>query len=175
MTVFLADFSVMDPSFGLLFWTTVVFILVWVFIGKFAFKPILGALKERESSIDKALHEAEEARKAMSELKSSHEEELQKARQERAKIVKEAETLRDKIVEDAKNKAEETTRVLLENAKAEISNRQKEMEQSLYNQIGQISLNIAQQLMVRELQGKHEEFIAQKVEEFKKQNQAKLN
>ena len=171
MTFFLADFSVMNPSFGLLFWTTIVFILVWFVIGRFAFKPILKALRQREDSIDQALKEAQKAREEMSNLKSSHEEELKKAREERAKIVKEAEKLRDKIIEDAKTEAEKTTNRLVENAKLEIGNRQKEMEQNLYNQVGQIALSIAEQVMQQELQGQHEAFIERKVAEFKKQSQ----
>jgi F-type H+-transporting ATPase subunit b len=165
--LFLADFSVMNPSFGLLFWTTIVFLLVWFVIGKVAFKPIITALQNREKSIDDALQAAERAHEEMKTLQANNQQILKEAREERIKIIREAEALRERIVEDAKNKAEESTKKLLETAKDEIENRRREMEVVLCNEIGKISLGIARQVLQTELEGKHDAFIAQKVEEFK--------
>lgn len=167
--LYLTDFSVMNPSFGLLFWTTLIFILVWLVLGSF-FKTIKNALKEREGDISTALNQAQLAREEMAQLKSQHEVLLKQAREERLQIIREAEAIRERIVEEAKAKAEETTRNMLEAAKQEIENRRKEMEVSLYNEVGKLSVNIAQQIMQRELEGKHEAFVAQKVDELKQAN-----
>lgn len=174
MSLFLADFSVMNPSFGLLFWTTLVFILVWLFLGKFAFKPIAKALKSREESIEQALNEAAKARQEMKDLRSGHEALLREAATERAKILKEAEEIKEKKLEEARLKAEEITQRMIDDAKREILNRQKEMEQNIYNELGQTAIAIAEQLMREELVGRHEDFVLAKVEEYKAQ-QAKLN
>jgi F-type H+-transporting ATPase subunit b len=167
--LFLADFSVMNPSFGLLFWTTIVFILVWFVLGKLAFKPIAKALQEREQTIDDALHAAEKARKEIIDITSGRDKLLEEARIQRIQIVNEAQALRDRIIEEAKVKAEDNARKLLDAAKEETANRRAEMEISLYNEIGKISLSIARQIIQSELKGNHDEFVTHKVEEFKKQ------
>jgi F-type H+-transporting ATPase subunit b len=167
--LFLADFSVMNPSFGLLFWTTIVFILVWFVLGKFAFKPIAKALQEREETIKDALNAAEQARQEIVDITSGRDKLLEEARIQRIQIVNEAQALRDRIIEEAKVKAEDNARKLLDAAKEETANRRSEMEISLYNEIGKISLSIARQIIQSELKGNHDEFVSQKVEEFKKQ------
>ena len=174
-SLFLADFSVMDPSFGLLFWTTLVFILVWLFLGKFAFKPIAKALKAREESIEEALSEAKKAREEMAKLKSGHEALLKEAAEQRAQILKEAEAIKERKIEEGRVKGEELTARMIEEAKTEILNRQKEMEQNLFNELGKMSVTIAEQLMHEELKGKHEDFVLAKVQEFKHSRQAELN
>lgn len=175
MSLFLADFSVMNPSFGLLFWTTLVFIFVWLFLGKFAFKPIAKALKTREDSIDDALHEADKAREEMRQLRSGHEALLKEAAEQRAKILKEAEQIKERKIEEGRVKGEELSQRIVQEAKLEVLNRQKEMEQNIYNELGQMAVAIAEQLMHEELKGKHEAFILSKVEEYKHNRQAQLN
>jgi F-type H+-transporting ATPase subunit b len=167
--LFLADFSVMNPSFGLLFWTTIAFILVWLVLGKTAFKPIANALKEREQFIDDALHAADKAREEIKGIEKEQEKILEDARIKRNQIITEAQVIRDRIIEDAKVKADDNARKLLDAAKEENINRRSEMEVALYNEIGKLSLNIARQIIQAELKGNHDAFVSQKVEEFKKQ------
>ncbi len=167
--LYLAEFSVMNPSLGFLFWTTIIFILVWLVLGSF-FKTIKNALKAREHDIDSALQSAEMARKEMALLQDAQKNLELKASEDRLKIIREAEAIRDRIVEDAKNKAEEVTKTLLEAAKLEIENRRKEMEVSLFNEVGKLSVDIAQQILQIELHGKHEEFVSRKISELKQSN-----
>ncbi len=169
--LFLADFSVMNPSFGLLFWTTLVFILVWLVLGKYAFRPITNALKERETSIENALKAAEQARAEMKNLKSDHEKLLEEARRERIRIVNEAQALRDKIIDDAKAKAEDDARKITETAKEKAGDRLKEMEIALFNEIGKLSLVIAKQILQKELEGNHDTYVQQKVDEMRQRRQ----
>jgi F-type H+-transporting ATPase subunit b len=167
--LFLADFSVMNPSFGLLFWTTIIFLGVLFVLSRF-FKTIKNALNAREHDIDSALASAEQARKEMAQIQDVQKNLERQAAEDRLKIIREAEAIRDNIIEEAKAKAEETSRQLLEAAKSEIENRRKEMEVNLLNEVGRLSVDIAQQILQSELQGKHEEFVAVKINELRKGN-----
>jgi F-type H+-transporting ATPase subunit b len=167
--LYLADFSVMNPSFGLLFWTTIIFLGVFFVLSRF-FRTIKDALKARETDIDNALQMAENARKEMAQLQDDKKNQERQASEERLRIIREAEAIRDKMIEDAKTRSEETTRQLLEAAKTEIENRRKEMEVTLLNEVGRLSVDIAQQILQIELQGKHEDFVARKVTEMKQSN-----
>jgi F-type H+-transporting ATPase subunit b len=169
--LYLADFSVMNPSFGLLFWTTIIFIGVFFVLSRF-FKSIKEALNKREHDIDTALASAELARKEMAQIQDVQKNMERQAAEERLKIIREAEAIRDRMLEEAKAKAEETTRQLLESAKFEIENRRKEMEINLLNEVGRLSVDIAEHILQTELQGKHDDFISRKLSEVK---QSSLN
>jgi F-type H+-transporting ATPase subunit b len=167
--LYLADFSVMNPSFGLLFWTTIIFLGVLFVLSRF-FKTIKNALNAREHDIDSALAAAEMARKEMAQIQEAQKNMERQAADDRLRIIREAEAIRDNMLEEAKAKSEEISRQLLEAAKSEIENRRKEMEVTLLNEIGRLSVDIAQQIIQTELQGKHEEFVARKVSELKQSN-----
>jgi len=161
-------FSVMNPSFGLLFWTSIIFIAAWLFLSRF-FKNIKDALKNRESAITESLEAAKNAQAKVADIEAKIEEELRLAREERLRVIKEADTLKEKILEEARSKAEEIARRSMDEAKEEIANRHKEMEINLINETGQMAIQIAQQILQRELEGKHDAFVSQKLEEFKSQ------
>ena len=167
--LYLADFSVMNPSFGLLFWTTIIFLGVLFVLSRF-FKTIKNALNAREHDIDSALAAAEMARKEMAQIQEAQKNMERQAADDRLRIIREAEAIRDNMLEEAKAKSEEISRQLLEAAKSEIENRRKEMEVTLLNEIGRLSVDIAQQIIQTELQGKHEEFVARKINELKQSN-----
>ena len=140
--LFLADFSVIKPEPGLIVWTTIIFVLFWVLIGKFGFKPISNALKEREDDIQSALDEAKKAREEMSNLKAENDKLLAKAQEERSMIIKEAKDSKAAIISEAKDKASAEARRIVETAKVEIE-----------NQLGTIALDIAEQVIKKELKG----------------------
>ena len=100
MMIYLADFSVIKPDFGLIFWTVIIFLLFWFIIGKMAFRPIAEALKKRQQDIQDSLDEAKKARQEMAELKAENEDLLIQAREERAKILKEAKEAQDTIIRE---------------------------------------------------------------------------
>ena len=164
--IFLADFSVMNPSFGLLFWTTIIFLMVLFVLSRF-FKTIKDALKKREQDIDHALLSAEEAKREMAQIKDTQRDLERQAAEDRLKINREAEAIRDRIIEEAKTKAEELSKQMLESAKEEIENRQKEMQVHLMNEVGKMSVDIAQQIIQTELAGKHEEFVSKMLNDLK--------
>lgn len=90
--------DLITPEVGLIFWQTIVFLVLMLILAKFAWKPILGAVRTREESINEALASAEDARKEMQNLKADNEKLLQEARAERDEILKEARQLKEKMI-----------------------------------------------------------------------------
>lgn len=167
--IFLADFSVIKPDFGLLFWTAVIFLLFWFLIGKAAFKPIAEALKKREDDIQNSLDEAKRARQEMSNLKAENEELLAQAREERSKILKEAKEVRDNIIAEAKEKANDEAQKIVAQAKEQIENQKQAAMTELKNQVGGMALSIAEKVIRKELAGNAEQetFVNSLVNEIK--------
>jgi F-type H+-transporting ATPase subunit b len=119
-TIYLASNPLITPNIGLMFWTLLVFALLLVVLRKFAWKPILDGLKNREQSIEDALSEAKRARAEMSNLKAENEQLLAQARAERDKILREAKEIREKLISDAKAQAQEEGKKLIDQAKDSI-------------------------------------------------------
>lgn len=142
------------PSIGLVFWTTVAFIGLLILLKKFAWKPILAAIHEREQSIDQALNKAELAKLEMARLTTQNEELLKEAREERDLILKEAKALKDSIVNDAKVQAQNEGAKLIEKARIEIENQKKAALAELKTQVSTLSLDIAERVLRNQLQDK---------------------
>ncbi len=146
--------ELVNPGIGLIFWMTLAFgIVLWV-LAKFAWKPILKSLKEREDSIDNALHEADRARQEMKELKFSNEQLLADAKDERDDLLKQAREIKEKLIEDAKLKANEEANRVIESARETIENEKMAAMVDLKNQIARLSIEIAEKLLERELSEK---------------------
>jgi len=143
--------GLITPDFGLLFWMTLAFLLLLFILGKYAWKPVLKALKEREASIHEALHEADKAREEMKHLQFSNEELLKEAKNERDSILNDARKVRDKIIEEARAKASEEAMRVVESAKIDIQNEKMAAMTGLKNQVGEISLELAKKILKREL------------------------
>lgn len=167
--IYLADFSVLKPDPGLFFWTTVIFLLFWLILGKLAFGPIAKALRKRENDIQNSLDEAKKAREDMSKLIAKNEQLLAQAREERSKILKEAKEAKDNIVQEAKVQAKEEARKIVTNAKQEIENQRMAAIIDLKNQFGIIALEIAEKVLRKELKSdaNQEKFVNKLVDEIK--------
>lgn len=150
--IFLAGFDVIKPDFGLLFWTTIIFLLFWLLIGKFAFRPIATALKKREDDIQSSLDEAKRTRQEMANLKAENEELLAKAREERAMILKEAKDVRDRIINEAKDKAKEEAKRIVTSAKEQIEHQKMAAIIEIKNEVGKMAIDIAEKVIRKELQ-----------------------
>jgi F-type H+-transporting ATPase subunit b len=155
--LFLADFNVLKPEPGLLFWTTVIFLLFWFLMSRFAFKPIGAALKQRETDIQSALDEAKKAREEMSQLQAENEKLLAQAREERTAILKEAKDAKDEIIAEAKERAAAEYKRKVESAIQDIENQKQAALVTLKNQTGQMAVEIAEKLLRRELGNKAEQ------------------
>ncbi|MDG2449148.1 MAG: F0F1 ATP synthase subunit B [Saprospiraceae bacterium] len=147
----LADFSVIKPDFGLIFWTTIIFGLFWFLIGKMAFRPIAEALKSREDDIQGALDEAAKVKEEMKNLQSQNEQLLQEAREERAGMLKDAKDMKNKIVSDAKVKAKEEASKIVEGAQREIENQKNVAIAEVKKEVGAMAIDIAEKILQKNL------------------------
>ena len=155
--IFLADFSVIKPDFGLLFWTSIIFVLFWVLMSKFAFGPITEGLKKRESDIQDALDEAKKAKEEMAALNARNEELIKEAQVERAKIMKEAKEAKEQIINDAKVRAKEDANRIVSTARMEIEAQKKSALLEVKNQVGQMALDIAEKVIRKDLSANPEQ------------------
>jgi F-type H+-transporting ATPase subunit b len=168
-TLFLADFSVIRPDPGLLFWTLLIFILVWGILGRAAFGPIQRALKKRENNIQDSLEEAKRAREEMSKLNDDSQRLLAEAREERARMLQDAERERARIVAEARDEAKAEARKVAANAKRDIENMRQAAIVDLKNQAGKLSVDVAEKILRKELSSgpAQAQFAQQLVDEFK--------
>ncbi len=148
---------------------TLSFGLVLYLLGKFAWKPIMKMLKEREESIENALHAADKARDEMKNLVSDNERLLAEAKNERDAILSEARKIREKMIEEARGKANEEAQRIVENAKERIENEKMAAITELKNQIALLSIEIAEKLIREELSHdkKQEELIKKMLDDVK--------
>ncbi|AFL83310.1 ATP synthase F0 subcomplex B subunit [Belliella baltica DSM 15883] len=139
------------PSSGLIIWQLIGFLALLFILMKFAWKPILESLEERESSIDDALKAAEQAKAEMANLKSENEKLLQEARIEKDNILKTANDTSAKMIEDAKQAAIVEGAKMIENAKAVIENEKKAALSEVKNQVAQLTLEVTDKLLRKNL------------------------
>ena len=143
--------SLVTPGIGLIFWTAVVFLLLLGILGKFAWKPILNAIKTREEGIEKALGAAERALNDMRELKSNNEKMLVEARNERDALMKEARETKESIIAEAKNKAQKDADRIMAGAREQIINEKNAAIAELKNQVASLSIEIAEKILRSDL------------------------
>jgi F-type H+-transporting ATPase subunit b len=139
---------------SLIFWTTIIFIVFFILLAKFAWKPILGAVKSREESINNALASAEAARKEMQNLTADNERILQEARMERDALLKEAREMKEQIIAESKKEAQEQGAKMIEQAKNAIEVEKNAAMADLKSQVSSLSLEIAEKLLKDELSNK---------------------
>lgn len=143
--------DLVTPDIGLLFWTGLVFLILLFLLTKFAWKPILSAVKKREDNIQSALDMAKETKAAMEKLQVQNGNLLKEARAERDDMIKEAKATTDRMIESAKNIAKEEADKLVKNAKVAIESEKEAAVAELKNQVAGIALEIAEKIIRVEL------------------------
>lgn len=138
-------------SYGLIFWMTVSFLTVLFILAKFAWKPILKGLKDRETSIADALNEAKKAREEMTALNARNEELMREAREERELLLKEARDIRDREIAEAKSKAKAEADALLARARTDIQNEKNAAITEMKNQVAELSILVAERILREKL------------------------
>lgn len=148
-----------DP--GLIIWTTIIFTLLLIVLKKFAWKPILTAVDERNNSIAEALDSAKKAKEEMALLNADNEKILNEAKIQRDLLLKEARDIKTGIINEAKEKANNEAEKILNSAKEQIENEKMKAITELKNSVATLSIDIAEKVLKRELQEKasQEEFI----------------
>ncbi len=146
--------DLVTPDVGLLIWTFISFAVLFFVLKKFAWKPILGAVSDREEGIKDALASAEKARLEMQNLTADNERILKEARAERETLLKEAREIKTKMIAAAKDEAKNQASKLIEQAQAAIQSEKKAAIAELKNQVAELSVNIAEKMVREELSNK---------------------
>jgi F-type H+-transporting ATPase subunit b len=140
-----------DFSVGLFIYQTLIFFLLLVILKKYAWKPILGAVNDREEKIEEALESAKQAKLDIANLKSQNEDMRKEALAERDSLLKEAREVKDKIVSEAKNSAKEEGDRIIESAREVIKNEKMAAVTELKNQVAVLSIEIAEKIVKEKL------------------------
>jgi len=143
--------DLLNPSFGLLIWTLIAFLIVFFILKKFAWKPILSSLKDREEGIADAIATAEKVKAEMVLLKSENEALMAKAREERAAMIKEAKEASDKMLANAKEKAKSEYDRIVADAQLAIQQQKNAALTDVKNQAGNLIIEVTEKLLRREL------------------------
>jgi len=151
------DKLINDFSYGLFFWQSLLFIVLLLLLRKFAWKPILNAIDEREEGIKSALEEAENARKEMQNLTADNERILKEARAERDTLLKEAREIKETIISEAKEEAQVQANKVVAQAQATIQSEKQAAITDLKNQVAELSLGIAEKVVREELSDKNKQ------------------
>lgn len=161
--------ELLTPSFGLIFWTLLAFIIVFIILKKYAWKPILESLNQREKGIADSLETADRIKREMAELKSENEELLAKAREERGAMLKDARDTKDRIVNEAKDQAKLEANKIISEAQQAIQAQKMAAITDVKNQLGKLVIEVTEKVLRKELSNKEaqEEHIKGLVDEVK--------
>ena len=142
------------PGIGLIFWTLIAFILVFIILRKFAWKPILSSLNERERTIADSLETAQRVKAEMAQLKGENEEMLAKAREERGLMLKEARDTKDRIISEAKEQAKVEANKIIVEAQQAINAQKMAAITDVKNQVGKLVIEVTEKVLRKELSNK---------------------
>jgi len=161
--------ELVTPNIGLVFWTTICFAILLFILGKYAWKPILAAVKEREDSIESALSKAEALKEEMARISNENEELLKQTRAERDVILQEARKVKDQIINDAKDAANVEGSRLIEKARIEINSQKAIAMADVKNQVASLSLEIAEKVLRKQFDDakKQDELVTELLKEVK--------
>jgi len=161
--------DLVTPHIGLVVWTTLCFGILLFILGKYAWKPILAAVAEREHSIESALLKAEAMKEEMARLNTENEELLKKTRAERDAILAEARKVKDQIINEAKDAANAEGSRMIEKARIEINSQKAIAMADVKNQVASLSLEIAEKVLRKQFEdaGKQDALVTELLKEVK--------
>jgi len=145
------------PDIGLVFWNTVAFIGLLVVLGKFAWKPMLKAISDREKGIEDSLAKADKMKADLTAMQNENETLLAKAREERATLIKEAKEASEKMIAEAKDKAKSEYERIVADAQVAINQQKNAALTEVKNQVGSLVVEVAEKVLRRELTNKTEQ------------------
>ena len=143
--------ELVTPGLGLIFWTSVVFLLLIFLLKKFAWSPILKAVDDRNNSINEALSSAEKAKSDMEKLSADNKKILNEARDQRDSILKEAREIKEQTISEARNQALIESDKIISAAKQEIKNQKMKAMTELKNEVADIAIKMAEKVIKTEL------------------------
>jgi len=143
--------SLVTPAVGLMFWTCVIFVLLILVLKKFAWKPILSAVDQRNESISNSLLAAEKARDEIASLTANNEQIIAQAKLDRDALLKDAREMKNEIISKAKETATNEADKIISSAKEQITNEKMKALTELKNQVAAISIEMAEKVLGSEL------------------------
>ncbi|MBC7552708.1 MAG: F0F1 ATP synthase subunit B [Taibaiella sp.] len=143
--------DLLTPELGLFFWTLIAFLAVFLILKKFAWKPILASLGEREKGIADSISAAERIKGEMTQLKSENEKLMVQAREERSVMLKEAKEMKDKIVNEAKEQAKAEANKIIIDAQLQIQQQKMAAMTEVKNEIGTLAIEVAEKILRKQL------------------------
>lgn len=149
--------ELLTPGSGLIIWQAIIFILLFIILSAFAWKPILKSLKERETSIQDALDTADNARAEMAKLTADNERLLKEAREERDRMLREAREIANRLKEEAQGDAKKAADKIIDDARAAINIEKHAAMKEVKIQVAMFSLQVAEKLMKKNLSGDKEQ------------------
>ena len=138
-----------DP--GLIIWTTIIFTLLLIVLRKFAWKPILNSVDDRNKKIQEALEAADKAKEEMKLLNADNERIISEAKLERDTLLKEAREIKQKIITEAKDQAIDEADKIIISAKEQINNNKMKAITELKNQVAELSIEMSEKILKDEL------------------------
>lgn len=149
--------ELLTPALGLFFWTLVVFVIVFLVLRKFAWRPILKSLKDREEFIDNSLKAADNARKDIELLQANNEKLLQEARIERDKILKEAKEIGESFITQAKQKADAESKRMIASALDSINKEKDSAKAEIKDLVAALSIEMAEKILKKKFENPTEQ------------------
>ena len=143
--------ELLTPGIGLIFWQVVVFLLLFLALMKFAWKPIIAGLHARENFIQKSLDEAEEARKKAAETQSKNEALIEEAQRERDQLIKQAQQIATQLQSKAKEDAQKIADKMLLDAKQAISSEEKAAMARLQQLVAELAISVNEKILREQL------------------------
>jgi F-type H+-transporting ATPase subunit b len=161
--------GLVTPDSGTIFWLLVIFGIVVFLLRRYAWKPILNVLAERENSIREALNSADLARKQMEELKAGQDVVRAEALREKERILKEARDIKEKIISEAREKAGQEGMKVLAQIREQIENEKNRAISDIRKQVAELSVQIAEKILKEKLEKtpEQEKLIRSQIEDFK--------
>ncbi|HEY4327253.1 MAG TPA: F0F1 ATP synthase subunit B [Mucilaginibacter sp.] len=161
--------DLVTPNPGLIFWTALTFLILLFVLRKYAWKPILTAVTDRENSIESALLRAEAVKEEMARLTNENEALLKQARAERDAILAEATKIKNNIISDAKESAQKEGARQIELARMEINNQKAIAMADVKSQVAALSIDIAEKILRKQFedQKKQDELVKELLKEVK--------
>lgn len=143
--------ELLTPEFGLFFWTLLAFLVVLFILRKFAWKPILKTLSERETGIADSIAAAERVKKEMQEMQAENEKVMADAREQRSKILKEAKDEQERIINKAKDDTKTIADKMIADAQQQIQQQKMAALTEVKNEIGNLAVEVAEKVLRKQL------------------------
>lgn len=149
--------SLATPALGTIFWTLIIFVLFVFLLSKFAWKPVMSAIKAREEMIRDSLAAAEKAREDMLILQADNEAIIKKAREERDKILRDARVVYDKMLSDAREKGVQESEAIVTRAREAIEREKNAALNEVKNEVASLAIEVASKVLGEKLKSDDEQ------------------